>query len=101
MNFRLDISNGKVKYIMKQKGGNVGSDTSVDSANWMLKEGKPRRSDEFPGYPIAVTTQNGEEYFFAGEWEAEQSIFTDAQNDAEQSEAPRPRKRRIKDIVLE
>lgn len=101
MNYKLNAQNGKVKYIAKQKGGNVGSDTSLDSAEWMLKEGKPHRSNEFPGYPIAVTV-NGNEYHFAGAWEAEQSIFTEAsQNGAEREELSRPRRRRTKDIVLE
>ena len=67
MRFKLNEVEGKVKYIAKQRWGNVGSDTSIDTANWMLKHGPVTKSDEFPGYPIAVMV-GGTEYHFAGEW---------------------------------
>ena len=54
-----------VRYLMKQKCGNVTGCTSPESALWMLtndKAKKPRMSDEFPGYPL---TADGV-YFFDG-----------------------------------
>lgn len=81
--YRLDVQNGRVKYVMMQKCGPVGSDTRVDSARWMLENNRPFRSAAIEGYPIGVRTENGDEYFFAGEWEAQK------------------RRRRMKDAVCE
>jgi hypothetical protein len=39
----------------------------VDTALWMLRQGKPQKSNAYPGYPIAVTVR-GDQYFFAGTW---------------------------------
>lgn len=66
--YKLDVQNGRVKYIMVQKFGPVGSDTREDSALWMLAQNKPFRSTTLEGYPIGVRTENGDEYFFAGVW---------------------------------
>lgn len=91
MKYKLSTQNGKVRYIAKMKNQNVGSDTSIGTALWLLEQNKPFQSDEFPGYPVAVTTPHGDQYFFAGEW---------VQSDKPQKK-PSARKRRIKDIVLE
>ena len=86
MEYKLKSEGGQVKYYMESVADRqtvrVGSDTKLDSAEWMLNEGKPYRSDEIEGYPIAVK-MNGSVYFFKGEW-------------AE----PKRRKRRVKDSVL-
>lgn len=68
MEYNLMVRNGKVNYLMKQKYGEVGSSTPKDSAEWILAQNKPFRSTEFPDYPIAVKTENGDEYFFEGIW---------------------------------
>ncbi len=67
MNIKLNIVNGRVKYLNRLNGTVVGSDTSADSAWWIVENGKVEKSDEFEGYPIAVKL-NGNEYFFSGEW---------------------------------
>lgn len=67
MNYKLKAIKGRVDYYMKQKSGLVGSNTPQDSAEWMLAQSKPHKSDEIDGFPIAVTIR-GSEYFFAGEW---------------------------------
>lgn len=87
MEIRLNVNkDGKVRYYARTKGQVVGSDTREDTARWILGQGTPSRSEEFPGYPIAVEV-NGTEYFFEGEWIGEE---------------PKPRrKRRPKDIVCE
>ena len=57
-----------VRYLMKQKGGNVEGKTSPKSAMWMLTNDKakaPHMSEEFPGFPL---TADGV-YFFDGEVE--------------------------------
>ena len=54
-----------VRYLMKQKGGNVTGCTSPESALWMLTNDKkkvPHMSEEFPEYPL---TADGI-YFFDG-----------------------------------
>lgn len=84
MNYILKSNNGRVKYIMKNKDGSVGSDTRLDSAEWMLRENKPFRSTEFPGYPIGVKVECGTKYFFEGVWPDEPK-----------------KKRRTKDVVCE
>ena len=68
MDYKLTSANGRINYIMKQESGPVGSNTRLDSAEWMLKENKPFRSTEFEGYPIGVKVECGTEYFFEGEW---------------------------------
>lgn len=92
MNYRLNTNgDGKVRYMMRKPGGvPVGSDTSAASASWLLNEGKPYRSDEMPGYPVAVEVR-GAVYFFDGVWE-KPGLFDDA---------PRSRRRRVKDSVCE
>ena len=55
-----------VRYLMKQKGGNVTGHTSMKSAMWMLTNDRakvPHITEEFPGYPL---TADGV-YFFDGE----------------------------------
>lgn len=57
-----------VRYLMKQKGGNVEGKTSPKSAMWMLTNDKakvPHMSEEFPGFPL---TADGV-YYFDGEVE--------------------------------
>ena len=61
------LPNGKVSYLMKQKGANVTGETGLEAALWMLKDGEKkcggvRRSDEFEGYITADGV-----YFFRGE----------------------------------
>lgn len=71
MGYQLIIAkNGKVNYLMKQKDGPVGSATPLSTAEWMLEQNKPFRSTEYPGFPVAVKTENGDEYFFEGTWDA-------------------------------
>ena len=57
-----------VKYLMKQKGGNVLGQTSPGSAMWMLTNDRkkvPHMTEEFPGFPL---TADGV-YFFDGDVE--------------------------------
>jgi len=69
-----------VRYLMKQKGGNVEGKTSPKSAIWMLTNDKakvPHMTEEFPGFPL---TADGV-YFFDGEvedGEATSSVTADA-----------------------
>lgn len=52
-----------VRYLMKQKGGNVEGKTSPKSAMWMLTNDKakvPHMTEEFPGFPL---TADGVYYF--------------------------------------
>lgn len=86
--YKLAEKDGRVRYFMGDAKNVTGSDTRIDSAEWMLKEGKPYRSNQIEGYPIAVEC-NGSTYFFEGSWD-EPSIFDE----------PKPRKRRKKDEVL-
>ena len=65
MNIKLHVVNGKVKYLARVKGEVVGSDTREDTAQWMIQQDTPRKSDEFDGFPIAVKV-GGTEYFFEG-----------------------------------
>lgn len=54
-----------VRYLMKQKGGNVEGKTSPKSAMWMLTNDKskvPHMTEEFQGFPL---TADGV-YFFDG-----------------------------------
>ena len=67
MNYRLAQQGGKVRYIVKQDGGNVGSDTSIEAAEWILGRGKPFKAEDFEGFPVAVKVGDNE-YHFAGEW---------------------------------
>ena len=69
MEYKLSVNNGLVNYLMKQNGEPVGCKTKQDSAEWMLEQNKPFRSTEYPGYPIAVKTENGDEYFFEVTWD--------------------------------
>ena len=67
MEYKLSVIGGKVRYLARVKNEVVGSDTLEDTALWMLQQDKPRRSDEFEGFPIAVKV-GGTEYFFSGSW---------------------------------
>lgn len=122
MNFKLNEKNGKVKYLNRMNGTVVGSDTTLDSATWLLTHGKPEKSGEFEGYPIAVK-MNGNEYFFSGEWlmgGAKDVLGEDAPQNAQKAHcgpdyceidagevysrkgADKPQKRRrVKDVVCE
>lgn len=85
MGYTLYSQNGRIRYIMKPiKGENVGTDTRLDSAEWMLHDNKPFRSTEYTGYPIGVKVECGTEYYFEGEWP---------------DEAPRKKRRRTKNKV--
>lgn len=109
MSYRLNNVEGRIKYFVRGKNGTTGSTTRTDSAEWMLRENKPYRSDEFEGYPIAVDC-NRNTYFFSGTWiepdetevepkvEVGQEEVSDA--DADPFQKPR-RKRRVKDVVCE
>ena len=102
MNIKLNEKNGKVKYLNRMNGTVVGSDTTLDSATWLLAHGKPEKSNEFEGYPIAVK-MNGNEYFFDGEWlmGGAEDVLTNEPKEPEQSKAAAPKKRRTKDVVCE
>lgn len=65
---KVNEATGKVRYLMKQNGANVTGETSVQSAMWMLKHGKVKRSEEFEGFPL---TADGV-YFFEGTENREQ-----------------------------
>ena len=114
MNFKLNSNNdGKVRYYLRQKNGQtVGSDTKLESAYWILKQGQPEKSEEFKGFPISVKTKDGDEYFFSGEWlmGGEKDVLGDEPEQStscgpdycEVEEPQKPaRKRRVKDVVLE
>ena len=64
---KVDEATGKVRYLMKQNGANVVGETSLESALWMLKQGKVRRSEAFEGFQV---TSDGV-YFFQSEDDAE------------------------------
>ena len=85
MEYKLMVRCGYVNYVMKQKNGNVGSKSKLDTTEWILEQNKPFRSAEFADFPIAVKTAQGDEYFFEGVWPEPQK---------------KPRKR-IKDKVCE
>lgn len=104
MNFKLNQNDdGKVPYMTKQKTGTIGSSAKIDSVYWIIDhaKGKPFKSEEFPGFPVAVTMETGEEYYFSGEWlmGASEDALGD-EKPAEQPEKPQ-KKRRIKDAVCE
>ena len=79
-----------VRYLMKQKGGNVEGMTSPNSAMWMLTNDKakvPHMTQEFPGFPL---TADGV-YFFDGDvedGEATSSVTADAVLPAPEGEGP-------------
>ena len=56
-----------VDYIVQQKHGTVGSNMRVGTAEHMLGEGEPFKSDRLKGYEIGVK-YSGFEYYFKGEW---------------------------------
>ena len=70
MNYTLTIRNGKVNYLMQQKYCTVGSTIMKDTAESMLAQGNPKKSEQFKNYPISVEYA-GNEYFFEGVWPAE------------------------------
>ena len=70
MNYTLTIRNGKVNYLMRQKYCTVCSSIMKDTAESMLAQGNPKKSDQFKNYPISVEYA-GNEYFFEGVWPAE------------------------------
>lgn len=82
MDYRLTSANGRINYIMKQENGPVGNNTRLDSAEWMLRENKPFKSTEFPGYPVGVKVECGTEYFFEGEWHEPQKKTKKRKKDA-------------------
>ena len=98
MNYKLNVQNGKVGYYNRTNGAVVGSTTPLDSAMWLLRQGKPEKSAEIEGYPIVVTV-GGSEYFFSGEWlmGGERDVLAEDP----QKEPEKPKKRRAKDAVLE
>lgn len=67
MDYKLNEVGGRVRYFARMNGALVGSETSADTARWMLAQGKPERSDEVEGYAVRVEVR-GTEYLFAGEW---------------------------------
>lgn len=100
MNFKLNEQNGKVKYILKMKSGNVGSDTTADNIYWLLKNGTTQKSEEIPGYPISITVR-GDEYLIAGEWlmGGEKDILGDEA--AQKAQNAPQKKRKTKDAEEE
>ena len=66
----LTVRNGKVNYVVVQKGGVVGNNMLLTTAETMMENGKVKRSTKIEGYPISVTV-NGIEYFFEGVWPGE------------------------------
>ena len=65
--YRLNARGGMVDYIVQQKHGTVGSNMRVDTAEVILSEGEPFKSDRLVGYEIGAKYQ-GFEYYFKGEW---------------------------------
>ena len=98
MNYTLTCNpvTKKYPYLMKQKNAVVTAETTLESALWMLKQGKVHQSDEFPGYPITAN----DEYFFAGEIE-QPACGSDYCEIPELNDKPKQRKKRIKDVVCE
>ena len=86
---------GKVTYMMKQKGANVLSATSAESAEWMLKQGKPHFSGEFAGYPLTAD----DVYFFAAKITEDKEAQTGAAEKAPAKASAK--KKRLKDVVCE
>lgn len=104
-----------VRYLMKQRGGNVTGCTSPESALWMLTNDKakvPHMTEEFPGFPV---TADGV-YFFDGKVESEEAPAPNCGPDYCEIPAaelggdglPMPagaekpkRKKRVKDVVCE
>ena len=102
-----------VRYLMKQKGGNVEGKTSPQSAMWMLTNDKakvPHMTEEFPGFPL---TADGV-YFFNGRVESgelrvemENAVEPEATCGPDYCEIPevveKPKKSRkmAKDVVCE
>lgn len=101
MNFTLNTNGGVVRYIVKQQKQVVGSSTKAGTAIWMIGQGSPYKSDEFPGYPIAVKEPHGDEYFFAGRWNEDGGEEPDPEVEPKTEPKPGSRKRRMKDIVCE
>lgn len=91
MNYNLTSKNGRINYIMLQQTGPVGSEITLENANRMLAQNKPRKSKKFDGYPIAVKV-DGCDYFFDGEWIDEQN----GENVKLDGKKP---KKRVKDAV--
>ena len=101
MQYALNAQRGKVKYIMIQKGQPVGSETSVETAEWLLAQGKPFYSPNYDGYEIGVIVR-GDEYAIAGVWHKDApACERDYCEIAPQESAKPRRKRRQKDIVCE
>lgn len=96
MKYTLNAQNGRIKYLMIQKGAPVGSETSVDTAEWMLSQGKPFYSPNYDGYEIGVIVR-GDEYAIAGKWHMDAPV-DGCESDAQKK--PR-KKRRMKDVVCE
>ena len=84
MKYKLNEVGGMVRYIYRAsyKTANMCLEkaTCLEAAEWLLDNGTPRRSEEYPGYPIAVS-MGGADYFFAGAW-------------------TEPKRRRVKEVAL-
>lgn len=72
--FKLHVNDGKVRYMVKDGEGFVGSDTPVDRAMWLV-ENKPVTKDTSLPWPEFCVCAGGE-YWLDGEWEAP-GIFDD------------------------
>ena len=67
--FVLNVRNGHVRYIERTAPGPTSvRETTLDAARWLIEDNPPFRSHEFEGYPIAVRTERGSEYFLEGVW---------------------------------
>ena len=63
MNYNLKVRNGKVRYYMRQKNELVGSDTRLDSAEWMIEHGEVSMSSEVDGFQLEVKVGKDTYYF--------------------------------------
>ena len=84
MKYKLNEVGGMVRYVYRHRtrcADHIDNKrTAMEAAEWLLDNGKPYKSDEYPGYPIAVS-MNGTDYFFEGAW-------------------AEPKRRRVKEVAL-
>lgn len=66
--FKLNVNDGKVRYMVKDGESFVGSDTPVERAMWLV-ENKPVTKDALEDWPEFCVCAGGE-YWLDGEWEA-------------------------------
>lgn len=116
MDFKLNVTGGKVRYLNRRDGKNAmtSGDMLIDHAWGIILQNKPKESREYEGYPVFVSTHNNGEYFFSGEWliggtenalggvhELESIGVFDPEYHEDEPARKQPRKRKPKDGVLE